>query len=157
MIRTLLMRGLLHSDILGSMSAYDSPKHFVVCHVLLRLLMPRHSPCALIRLTLWSFCFSHNVQILVPHAIKVCWRLFFLNLPSLKLYLPIVSYFTYHPMFVIYFISHLLLSLLFSFQDTTQIIGLKSHNALCFASRPWFVGGLKWTRTTDLTLIRRAL
>ena len=135
--------GLLHSDILGSMSAYDSPKHFVVCHVLLRLLMPRHSPCALLRLTLWSFCFSHNVQILVPHAIKVCWRL----IPQLAFF-EIV--FTHHYFLVIdvrnLFLSHLLLSLLFSFQDTC-------HNQNFFR----LLGGLKWTRTTDLTLIRRAL
>ena len=43
--------GLLHSDICGSMSAYDSPQLFAVNHVLLRLLMPRHPPCALISLT----------------------------------------------------------------------------------------------------------
>ena len=40
-----------HSDISGSMFAYNSPKHFVVCHVLHQLLMPRHSPYALINLT----------------------------------------------------------------------------------------------------------
>ena len=36
-----------HSDISGSKLTYSSPKHFVVCHVLLQLLVPRHSPCAL--------------------------------------------------------------------------------------------------------------
>ena len=30
---------------------YSSPRHFVVLHVLLRLLLPRHPPCALINLT----------------------------------------------------------------------------------------------------------
>ena len=39
--------GFPHSDISGSMLTYSSPKHFVVCHVLLHLLMPRHSPYAL--------------------------------------------------------------------------------------------------------------
>ena len=43
--------GLLHSDICGSLPAYGSPQHFVVCHVLLRLPVPRHSPCALLSLT----------------------------------------------------------------------------------------------------------
>ena len=58
-------------------------------------------------------------------------------------------------------LSHLL-SLLFSFQGTRR-------NALHFSFQVYFVnllsdlvslnqiGGLKWTRTTDLTLIRRAL
>ena len=32
------------------MLTYSSPKHFVVCHVLLHQLMPRHSPYALIHL-----------------------------------------------------------------------------------------------------------
>ena len=37
------------------MFTYNSPKHFVVSHVLHRLLVPRHPPCALINLTLfWS-------------------------------------------------------------------------------------------------------
>ena len=40
-----------HSEISGSKIAYISPKHIVVCHVLLRLLMPRHPLCALINLT----------------------------------------------------------------------------------------------------------
>ena len=44
--------GFPHSDISGSQLTYSSPKHFVVCHVLHRLLVPRHPPCALINLTL---------------------------------------------------------------------------------------------------------
>ena len=43
--------GLPHSDIPGSMDICSSPKLFAACHVLLRLLMPRHSPCALSSLT----------------------------------------------------------------------------------------------------------
>ena len=45
--------GLLHSDICGSIHACWSPQLFAAYHVLLRLLMPRHSPCALISLTIW--------------------------------------------------------------------------------------------------------
>ena len=44
--------GLLHSEIRGSMSAYDSPRHIAVSCVLLRLPVPRHSPCALCSLTI---------------------------------------------------------------------------------------------------------
>ena len=40
-----------HSEISGSKLTYSLPKHIVVCHVLLRLLMPRHPPYALINLT----------------------------------------------------------------------------------------------------------
>ena len=43
--------GFPHSDIHGSMDICSSPWLFAACHVLLRLLMPRHSPCALSSLT----------------------------------------------------------------------------------------------------------
>ena len=43
-----------HSDISGSLLICSSPKLFAACHVLHRLLMPRHSPCALISLTYYS-------------------------------------------------------------------------------------------------------
>ncbi|PCD80987.1 hypothetical protein CNQ87_20685 [Lysinibacillus fusiformis] len=40
-----------HSEISGSKLTYSSPKHIGVSAVLLRLLVPRHSPCALNNLT----------------------------------------------------------------------------------------------------------
>ena len=43
--------GLPHSEIPGSMDICSSPRLIAACHVLLRLLMPRHSPCALSSLT----------------------------------------------------------------------------------------------------------
>ena len=43
--------GFPHSEISGSMRMCRSPELIAACHVLLRLLMPRHSPCALFRLT----------------------------------------------------------------------------------------------------------
>ena len=42
---------LPHSDISGSSLICSSPKLFAACRVLHRLLMPRHSPCALFSLT----------------------------------------------------------------------------------------------------------
>ena len=42
---------LPHSVISGSMLICSSPKLFAACHDLHRLLMPRHSPCALYSLT----------------------------------------------------------------------------------------------------------
>ena len=44
-------RGFPHSEISGSMLICSSPKLIAAYHVLHRLLMPRHSPCALISLT----------------------------------------------------------------------------------------------------------
>ena len=44
--------GFPHSEISGSMRMCRSPKLIAACRVLHRLLMPRHSPCALISLTI---------------------------------------------------------------------------------------------------------
>ena len=43
--------GFPHSEICGSKLMCSSPQLIAACHVLLRLLMPRHSPCALCSLT----------------------------------------------------------------------------------------------------------
>ena len=45
------MIGFPHSEISGSKLTYSSPKHIGVSSVLHRLLVPRHSPCALNNLT----------------------------------------------------------------------------------------------------------
>ena len=44
--------GLPHSDISGSKDVCSSPKLFAAYHVFHRLPVPRHSPCALVRLTI---------------------------------------------------------------------------------------------------------
>ena len=46
-----LAGGFPHSEISGSKLICSSPKLIAAYHVLHRLLMPRHSPCALISLT----------------------------------------------------------------------------------------------------------
>ena len=43
--------GFPHSEIRGLTLMCSSPRLIAACHVLLRLLMPRHSPCALCSLT----------------------------------------------------------------------------------------------------------
>ena len=43
--------GFPHSEICGSMDICSSPQLFAAYHVFLRLLVPRHPPCALLRLT----------------------------------------------------------------------------------------------------------
>ena len=54
-----LPAGFPHSDICGSKIICISPQLFAAYHVFLRLLVPRHPPCALLRLTSsqkWDFC-----------------------------------------------------------------------------------------------------
>src|SRR5690625_1407153 len=48
---SIINSGLPHSEILGSKFTYNSPRHIGVSPVLLRLLVPRHSPYALLHLT----------------------------------------------------------------------------------------------------------
>ena len=52
MMSELLSDGFPHSDIHGSMAAFASPWLFADRCVLRRLLVPRHSPCALCSLTI---------------------------------------------------------------------------------------------------------
>ena len=51
-------RGFPHSDIHGSQDICSSPWLFAACHVLRRLPMPRHSPCALFRLNSFVYALS---------------------------------------------------------------------------------------------------
>ena len=53
--------GFPHSEISGSQDICSSPKLIAACHVLRRLLMPRHSPCALYSLTYSRYFGSRSV------------------------------------------------------------------------------------------------
>ena len=128
MMHELLSCGLLHSDICGSIHACWSPQLFAAYRVLLRLPMPRHSPCALISLTFQNYVLNFSLAIL--------------QFSRLNNFL-ILSFF-----FLICFLVSL-----FNFQGSgpaTLLLDIRTLEALRFY-------GHKWTRTIDLTLIRRAL
>ena len=92
--------GFPHSEISGSTPICGSPELIAACHVLRRLLMPRHSPCALSSLTSSAvpfqvppgpgsqeLCRLHRVVasiVVLPYSLK----LHNLTLPSLLLALP---------------------------------------------------------------------
>ena len=50
--------GFPHSDICGALDICSSPQLFAAYHVFLRLLVPRHPPCALISLTCINSSFT---------------------------------------------------------------------------------------------------
>ena len=54
--------GFPHSDSCGSRLICSSPQIFAACRVLLRLPVPRHSPCALLSLNFMSFANLFLVQ-----------------------------------------------------------------------------------------------
>jgi hypothetical protein len=78
-----LARGFPHSDIRGSLPAYGSPRLFVVRHVLLRLLAPRHPPCALRSLSLaqrYALC-GTSVRACATSTLGVLLRFTVLSVP----------------------------------------------------------------------------
>ena len=62
-VTELFSAGFPHSDISGSMAICASPKLFAACHVLRRLPVPRHSPCALSCLTYFFFSETYFLQV----------------------------------------------------------------------------------------------
>ena len=60
MITSFALVGFPHSEICGSVPICGYPQLIAACHVLLRLLMPRHSPYALYSLTFDPFRISSN-------------------------------------------------------------------------------------------------
>ena len=66
--------GFPHSDIGGSMDICSSPPLFAACHVLLRLLMPRHPPCALSCLTFHAYSVTHSVWLFA-----LCFLVYYLS------------------------------------------------------------------------------
>ena len=64
--------GFPHSDIPGSQLICSSPRLFAAYHVLRRLLMPRHSPCALFSLTFVvvdSISFASTLALKLSHSV----------------------------------------------------------------------------------------
>ena len=81
--------GFPHSEISGSMDICSSPKLIAACHVLRRLLMPRHSPCALYSLTYSRyFWFSFGLNYAGNHRSSSqnchCYPLLNRSVPQLK-------------------------------------------------------------------------
>ena len=72
--------GFPHSDICGSMCICHSPQLFAAYHVFLRLLVPRHPPCALIAFLRSWFLFLIRCLVLVlatifnQHPLRGCRR-----------------------------------------------------------------------------------
>ena len=62
-----------HSEISGSMLICSSPKLIAAYHVFHRLPVPRHSPCALVRLTFQTFFWNiwYPLDSLLPTKIIV--------------------------------------------------------------------------------------
>ena len=153
------LSGFPHSEISGSMLICSSPKLIAACHVFHRLLMPRHSPCTLYSLTfcLVTFWFSNK------KFLELCRLLRGINC---SLFYP--SLLEKFPQIKMFYLSVACLILLISWSRIVQFsrcnFQFLCRNQISTLNIPWMLksnllmgGGLKWTRTTDLALIRRAL
>ena len=130
-----------HSEISGSMLICSSPKLIAAYHVFHRLPVPRHSPCALVRLTIQTILFRE-------------WLVFPLDsfLPTkIIVTLPFEIVIFLKKELTIIFVSQLL----FSFQGTSLVMFPQSPVSCNSDSSSH--GGPKWTRTIDLTIISRVL
>ena len=68
--------GFPHSEITGSRDICSSPVLIAAYHVFLRLLVPRHPPCALIRLTS-AINFLYRFTLCIALQVRVCLVLWF--------------------------------------------------------------------------------
>ena len=144
--------GFPHSDICGSSDICSSPQLFAACHVLHRLPVPRHPPYALSNLTIKYLpvasgriaftiviqvkCLVFSVQNHSIFTLAISCLVSFILLPFHKLILDFASIFA-----LLSFIQFSMCTL--RVMDRFRI--------------PRCDGGPGWTRTTDITLIRRAI
>ena len=103
-----------HSEISGSMLICSSPKLIAAYHVFHRLPVPRHSPCALVRLTIQTILFRE--WLVFPLDSLFCQR---------RLLLPFLLKLQYFlKELTIIFVSQLL----FSFQGTSLVMSLRARS-----------------------------
>ena len=134
--------GFLHSDICGSIRACRSPQLFAAYRVLLRLPMPRHPSCALISLT-------YLFRIMVS-SLGHIFRCF----PTEEFLRNCIYPFNLSLKLDIYFCFKIVSSLLFRYSIFKEPFPLIWH----LKSSQWYpFGGLKRTRTSDLSVISRVL
>ena len=87
--------GFPHSDICGSPAMCALPQLFAACHVLLRLLVPRHPPYALLRLINRTNCLSSlscaNIFRLFSFSASLAFR--YLRAPAFSNFYPVLFVF----------------------------------------------------------------
>ena len=133
------------------------PKLFAACHVLHRLLMPRHPPCALFRLT--SLYDLHHSAVLKKELCKSSLQNFEIVIVTLHMH--------FHARVVpqSFLLAFLSLCSFFScsvFKVQPSFLSRAHSSAFrrkrcCQPSMHSKNGGPKWARTTDLTIISRTL
>ena len=151
-----------HSEIPGSKDVCSSPRLIAAYHVFHRLPVPRHSPCALYSLTVSCSRFSICQQEIFTAGEIIDFNFtrdndFFNHCKSL------ISQFFIQ--FSRYMLHKVLESLFGAFSAPPTFQGVQNFRSACDASDVFPCeknceasdGGLKWTRTIDLSVISRVL
>ena len=141
-----------HSDICVSLVICTSTQLFAACHVLLRLLMPWHSPYALISLTLsvWTNLFSYCCYLLIS----------FLRLTGYSIFSSLSFMSLYYSVFKIHFPQCFIVVGLSGLEPpTSRLSGVRSNR---LSYKPIFIGfsyggGDEENRTPDPLLARQVL
>ena len=150
--------GLPHSEICGSKDICSSPQLIAACHVLLRLLMPRHSPCALYSLTYriiadsqlnYAGNFTGFFEIVIVTHLYDVPQLNYTLLCLFRHRTSLLPYFTLL-LHCSVFKVHCPITFAIRFEDPTFQSGLQIQQQTLF-------GGPEWARTTDLAIISRTL
>ena len=142
----------------------SSPRLIAACHVLHRLLMPRHSPYALVRLNFLLYDLCHTLVLVLWIVWVSIWTfrsgLYWLFYAVKKHFAFCTLFFEFHLSVKLFFpynlerLNNLLFCpLLFVFLLKSFFYSVvKDQN-----THPCALGRSGWTRTIDLALIRRAL
>ena len=138
----------------------SSPKLIAACHVLRRLLMPRHSPCALSSLTSRIILLILKVELCRQFnrifEIVIVTHLY--DVPQLKLKIRSSVLSNKRPLCCLAY--HFFITL-FSFQGSIFQLLLQPDLKIRFSGlqiqQQLLFGGPEWARTTDLTIISRTL
>ena len=156
--------GFPHSEITGSQLICNSPMLIAAYRVLRRQSVPGHPPCALISLILFGR--SYWLLRADMSALNVCRSVAALHTSSPTRFLRFPFCFLRSPFRLSASVpslsaSALSLSAFVSFSVSRKVFIAYCFFLCSFQGACYFPllesGGLKWTRTTDLSLIRRVL
>ena len=153
--------GFLHSEIRGSMDICSSPRLIAAYHVLHRLPVPRHSPCALLSLTMRYITYPSSELVmresLLLHSTNI------VVYPNILLFMGL-HYFISFAVFVVQFSRCVLNGCLLCYRrlvgtsgfepPTSRLSGVRS-NHLSYA--PISSGGDEEDRTPDPLRARQVL
>ena len=139
-----------NSDIRGSGLICSSPRLFAACHVLRRLLMPRHSPYALFSLNFSLAWVSQIISFYNEKAFSSLFLFFALTLSSLGSIAVFLPRFLERPFYLTLFLksqNYLFVFLLYSVSNDLFVCHIFRYSYLLGNSFRC-AGGLKWSRVT---------